>query len=57
MTMAYVVVVGCNEPENASILTHADGKNKVYQSYHDVSEVVKKINSGEPVVVARAVAL
>ncbi len=57
MAMVYVVVVGCNEPENASILTHADGKTKVYQSYYDVSEVVKKINSGESDVVARAVAL
>ncbi len=57
MAMVYVVVVDCNDPENASILTHADGKTKVYQSYHDVSEVVKKINSGESDVVARAVAL
>ncbi len=57
MVMVYVVVVDCNDPENASILTHANGKTKVYQSYHDVSEVVKKINSGESDVVARAVVL
>ncbi len=55
--MVYVVVVDCNDPENASILTHTDGKAKVYQSHYDVSEVVKKINSGESDVVARAVAL
>lgn len=57
MAVVYVVVVGCNDPENASILTYADGKAKVYQSYYDVIEVVKKINIGESDVVAKAVAL
>jgi len=55
--MIYVVMVGCNNPVNARLLTHANGTTKNYSSKDEADEVAKKINDREGGIVARVVAV
>jgi len=55
--MIYVVIVECNNPVNARLLTHPNGTTENYRAKYDADEVVKEINDREGSVFARVVAL
>lgn len=54
--MIYVVMVECNNPVNARLLTHANGTTKTYSDINEAQEVAQRINDREGETVARVVA-
>jgi hypothetical protein len=55
--MAYLIIVGCDNPVNARLLTHANGTTQVFAVKSDADNVVDKINKAREETHARLVAV
>ena len=55
--MTYVILVGCDNPVNSKLLTHANGTTQVFAIKNDADQTIKKINRSRGENYARLVAV
>ena len=55
--MKYVILVGCDNPVHANMLSHANGTTQVFSVKSDADEVLEKIKAARGENHARIVAL